>query len=196
MKHIRDKQDRKLKILLKNSRNLRNREDLDEILNDICADNEIIEGNDITLQWLGGEKSPNRSLIINAGAAKANEILRQGRIYIDLEAYPVEILRPRGLRCMKCLRFHNTTASQCHGKRACRYCGDDHDSLNCSKKDHSEHYHCTTCAHYQWTDETTRRPTDLKHEALDRNCPAAKSEAEKEMVEIKKILMNSLTEDA
>ena len=62
----------------------------------------------------------------------------------------------------------------------------DIDSHSCKKKQHE--HNCITCRKYYWPDNKPRKEEEFKHEAIDRDCPAAKLESEKEMNEINNLL--------
>ena len=144
----------------------------------------------IELKWIGREA---KKLIALCSPKKAIEWLNAGYIYSEMERHPVVVLKPMPFRCSKCLQFHQTKADRCQNKRACRYCGDDHEHDSCPVRFQKQFHHCTTCAHYKW-DPAYEHHGQHPHDALGKQCPAWALESEKCLQNLKEQLREASME--
>ena len=185
-----EKRNKKINLWIKFAQHLE-KENTDELKALFSDMNPLLAQNaDWDLDWIG--KEDRRKLRLRTSAWLANSILNEAYLFSECSRHPVEVLRPLPFRCMKCLRFHHTRGEECKNKPACRYCGSSHESGSCPHRNQPDHYHCTSCEHYDWDGQPPIEAT-YRHEAMDSRCPARACEAHRELDRVKKILFDALS---
>ena len=179
-----EKRDKKINIWCKFAQHLEQEPD-ETIIETLAAMNANLKKEELLIKWIGAPTK--KRLIISVPARSAVEILKEPYLFTEGYRHPIEILNPKPFRCGKCLQFHNCKAEDCKNAQACRYCANIHDSDSCPLKTVPESHRCASCA-------CDRSVSNDNHEAMSRECPTWRKEADAQAQRIKTLLQDVINE--
>ena len=187
-----EKRDKKVSLWIKFAQHLENQppDNIAEMLTTLNPDL-LPEVNGFESKWIGKDDRKRLKLIVPARIAC--RIIATGFLYTEGVRHPVQVMPPLPFRCGKCLTFHNCKGENCSKDIACRYCGAKHTSDSCPIKNDVERHHCTTCQHYQW--KNGARVDTKPHEAMSKDCPSWKAEAQEQEEKVRTLLREAMVSD-
>lgn len=107
------------------------------------------------------------SMVIEVNCAKtANRMISQGVVHrYDLKTVEYYERKSRITQCFNCQKYGHISI-RCKDSKKCGYCGDNHTTEKCQKKEDAESRRCAAC-------------TGGQHPSWSSTCPARKKEVER-----------------
>ncbi|KAA1069526.1 hypothetical protein PGT21_027200 [Puccinia graminis f. sp. tritici] len=144
-------------------------------VSELCKENDIDPKIVHTVRWLGNpetNKKSHGSLIINLLDKNIAQKVERGGLFYKFLFLRGAHYKKSPLQCFQCLEVGHT-AQSCKNSPICKFCGDGHNSRDCSADDYSED--CVKCIQHE---KELELPTDIdennvrfRHSPTSNKCP-------------------------